>query len=201
MTNSATAAMSAAATTAGVTGQQGDAFDGLPGNPMMWILILSELAVFGVAFVGFSVARMFDPATFDAGQEHLDRLLGGLNTLVLLTSGYLAARGVEAGRADDKKTASRWMLAAAAVGCVFLVIKLVEYGHTLDAGYDINTNAFFALYFMLTGFHFFHVIMGVIVLCVVARWNATENLETGAAFWHMVDLIWVLLYPLVYLVR
>lgn len=189
------------AANAAAASQQGDAFDGLPGNPMMWILILSEMAVFGVAFVGFAVARMFDPATFDAGQEHLDRLLGGLNTLVLLTSGYLAARGVEAGRADDKKAASRWMLAAAAVGCVFLVIKLMEYGHTLDAGYDINSNAFFALYFMLTGFHFFHVIMGVIVLCVVARWNATENLETGTAFWHMVDLIWVLLYPLVYLVR
>jgi nitric oxide reductase NorE protein len=181
--------------------EQDDAFEGLPGNPMMWILILSELAVFGVAFVGFSVARMFDPVTFDMGQAHLDRLLGGLNTLVLLTSGFLAALGVEAGRAGRGKVASRRMLAAAAVGCVFLVIKLIEYSATLSAGYDINTDAFFALYFLLTGFHFFHVIMGIIVLCVVARWNAIENLETGAAFWHMVDLIWVLLYPLVYLVR
>ncbi len=181
--------------------EQGDAFEGLPGNPMMWILILSELAVFGVAFVGFSVARMFDPVTFDMGQAHLDRLLGGLNTLVLLTSGFLAALGVEAGRAGRREVASRRMLAAAAVGCVFLVIKLVEYSATLSAGYDINTDTFFALYFLLTGFHFFHVIMGIIVLCVVARWNAIENLETGAAFWHMVDLIWVLLYPIVYLIR
>jgi nitric oxide reductase NorE protein len=176
-------------------------FSGLPGNLMMWILILSELAVFGVAFVGFEVARAFDPATFDAGQAHLDRLLGGVNTLVLVTSGYIAALGVEAGRKGLSARASRLFIAAAAVGSVFLVIKMVEYSATLGAGYTIDSDAFFGLYFMLTGFHALHVVFGIGLMLVVARWNSVENLETGAAFWHMVDLIWVLLYPIVYLIR
>jgi len=180
---------------------QQEEFSGLPGNLMMWILILSELAVFGVAFIGFAVARMLDPGTFDAGQAHLDRLLGGVNTLVLVTSGYIAALGVEAGRKGLKARASRLFMGASAVGCIFLVIKLVEYSATLAEGYTIDTNTFFSLYFMLTGFHFLHVIFGIIILLVVAYWNSDENLESGAAFWHMVDLIWVILYPIVYLIR
>ena len=178
-----------------------DDFSGLPGNLMMWILILSELAVFGVAFIGFAVARAFDPAIFDAGQAHLDRLLGGVNTLVLVTSGYIAALGVEAGRKGLRAKASRLFVAASAVGSVFLVVKLVEYSATLGAGYTIDSDSFHALYFMLTGFHALHVVFGIGLLLVVARWNSMENLETGAAFWHMVDLIWVILYPIVYLIR
>ncbi|MGQ9366671.1 cytochrome c oxidase subunit 3 [Azospirillum sp. ST 5-10] len=179
--------------------QQEDAFAGLPGHPMMWILILSELAVFGAAFVGFAAARALDPATFDTGQMHLDRLLGGLNTLVLVTSGYLAARGVAAARRG--RPAGRWMVAASAGGTVFLAVKALEYAATIAAGYGINSDSFFTLYFLLTGFHALHVVMGIAILLIVARHASVENLETGAAFWHMVDLIWVLLYPLVYLIR
>lgn len=176
-------------------------FSGLPGNLMMWILILSELAVFGVALVGFAIARALDPATFDVGQAHLDRLLGGLNTLILVSSGYLAALGVEAGRRGDPARASRRLMMAAAVGSVFLIIKVTEYAATIGAGHTIDSDGFFALYFMLTGFHALHVVFGIGLLLVVARWNSMENLETGAAFWHMVDLIWVILYPIVYLIR
>lgn len=181
--------------------RRSEEFSGLPGNLMMWILILSELAVFGVALVGFAVARALDPATFDAGQAHLDRLLGGLNTLVLVTSGYMAALGVEAGRKGLAARARRLFIGASGVGSVFLVIKMVEYAATLGAGHTIDSDGFFALYFMLTGFHALHVVFGIGLLLVVARWNSVENLETGAAFWHMVDLIWVLLYPIVYLIR
>jgi nitric oxide reductase NorE protein len=176
-------------------------FSGLPGNLMMWILILSELVVFGAALIGFAVARALDPATFDMGQAHLDRLLGGLNTLVLVTSGYIAARGVEAGRKGLTGRASRLFITASAVGCIFLVIKLTEYSATLSAGYTIDSDNFFSMYFMLTGFHALHVVFGIGLLLVVARWNSQENLETGAAFWHMVDLIWVILYPIIYLIR
>ncbi len=176
-------------------------FSGLPGNLMMWILILSELVVFGVAFIGFAVTRALDPELFNAGQAHLDRLLGGVNTLVLVTSGYIAALGVEAGRKGRRRRASQLFIAASAVGSVFLFIKLAEYSATLNAGYTIDTDNFFALYFLLTGFHFLHVIFGIVLLLVIARWNSVENLETGAAFWHMVDLVWVILYPIVYLIR
>ncbi len=178
--------------------------DALPGNLMMWILIFSELAVFGVAFVGFAIARVLDPATFAVGQAHLNGTLGALNTMVLVTSGYLAARAVAAGRRGAVKQARRAMLAAAAVGSVFLAVKAVEYSATLGAGLTIDSDTFFTLYFLLTGFHALHVVLGIVILLLVSRSGPetlVENLETGAAFWHMVDLVWVILYPLVYLIR
>ncbi|OEJ63781.1 cytochrome c oxidase subunit 3 family protein [Magnetovibrio blakemorei] len=173
----------------------------LPGNPIMWVLIWSELLVFGAALSGFAVARMLDVQTFDASQAHLDRFFGALNTMVLLTSGLCAALAVRV-RSDGNSSASRWwMVYAILIGSVFLYVKIIEYGDKLDAGFDIETNTFFTLYYLITGFHFFHVIMGLIILAIVAWKNSLENLETGAAFWHMVDLIWVLVYPVIYLVR
>jgi len=185
----------------GVLDERAGGFSSLPGNLMMWILILGELAVFGAAFIGFAVARTLDPVTFAAGQAHLDGTLGAVNTMVLVTSGFFAARGVVAGRQGRTARARAAMLAAAAIGMVFLVVKGVEYAATLGAGYSIDSDGFFTLYFLLTGFHALHVVMGIVVLCIVARWPGVENLETGAAFWHMVDLIWVILYPLIYLIR
>ncbi|CAO3381649.1 cytochrome c oxidase subunit 3 family protein [Azospirillum argentinense] len=171
----------------------------LPGNPMMWILILGELAVFGAMFIGFAVARALDPATFDASQAQLDRLLGGVNTMVLVTSGWLVAVAVR--RRVSGRSHRAAMLGAMALGGVFLAIKAVEYGDKIGRGLTLETNSFFQLYYLLTGFHAMHVAAGIIILGIVTWWDSLENLETGAAFWHMVDLIWVLLYPIVYLLR
>jgi len=171
----------------------------LPGNLMMWILILGELAVFGVFFVGFAVARALDPVTFDASQAHLDRTIGAANTLLLITSGWLAALGA---RAEVSGRNPRALLAGAAVlGVVFLAVKAREYGAEIGAGFYPETNTFFTLYYLLTGFHALHVVMGVVLLIIVAWLRGINNVETGCAFWHMVDLIWVILYPLVYLIR
>jgi len=184
--------------------ERGSGLAALPGNLMMWILIFSELAVFGAAFLGFAVARVLDPAIFASGQAHLNGTAGALNTMVLVTSGYLAAKGVAAGRRGAAPQARRAMLLAAAVGSVFLAVKAVEYSATLGAGLTIDTDSFFTLYFLLTGFHALHVVLGIVILLLVGRSGPdtlVENLETGAAFWHMVDLVWVILYPLVYLIR
>jgi nitric oxide reductase NorE protein len=176
----------------------------LPGNPMMWILILGELAVFGALFVGFAVARALDPVTFNASQAHLDGLLGGLNTMVLVTSGWLVAIAVQR-RAINPNGQNRShraaMFGAMAFGFVFLAIKVVEYADKIGQGFTPETNMFFQLYYLMTGFHALHVVMGLIILGIVTWRDSLENMETGAAFWHMVDLIWVLLYPLVYLLR
>lgn len=175
------------------------ALSSLPGNPMMWILILGELAVFGAFFVGFAVSRALDPLTFDASQLRLDRMLGAANTLVLITSGWLAALGARAevsGR-DPRPL----LLAAAALGIVFLLVKAKEYAADIGAGLYPETNSFFTLYYLLTGFHALHVLMGVILLLIVAAVRGRENVETGCAFWHLVDVIWMILYPLVYLIR
>ncbi|KAA1056800.1 cytochrome c oxidase subunit 3 family protein [Azospirillum argentinense] len=171
----------------------------LPGNPMMWILILGELAAFGAMFIGFAVARALDPATFDASQAQLDRLLGGMNTMVLVTSGWLVAVAVR--RRASGRSYRAAMLGAMALGGLFLAIKAVEYGDKIGRDLTLETNSFFQLYYLLTGFHAMHVAAGIVILGIVTWWDSLENLETGAAFWHMVDLIWVLLYPIVYLLR
>ena len=171
----------------------------LPGNPMMWILILGELAVFGALFIGFAVARARAPALFDASQDHLDRLLGGLNTMVLVTSGWLVA--IAARRRAVGRPHRAAMIGAMGLGGVFLAIKTAEYADKLGQGLTLESNTFFQLYYLMTGFHAMHVVAGILILGIVTRWNSHENMETGAAFWHMVDLIWVLLYPLIYLLR
>ncbi|TWA75715.1 nitric oxide reductase NorE protein [Azospirillum brasilense] len=171
----------------------------LPGNPMMWILILGELAAFGAMFIAFAVTRALDPATFDASQAQLDRLLGGVNTMVLVTSGWLVAVAVR--RRALGRSHRVAMLGAMALGGVFLAIKAVEYGDKIGRDLTLETNSFFQLYYLLTGFHAMHVAAGIVILGIVTWWDSLENLETGAAFWHMVDLIWVLLYPIVYLLR
>jgi nitric oxide reductase NorE protein len=178
-----------------------DVFAGLPGHPMMWILIGSELLVFGAALLAFSGARIADPAGFIAAQNHLDRLTGLINVLVLITSGLFAAFAVEAARKADIRRV-RWSLVAAALfGLIFLVFKGVEYASDLGAGFTIESSTFFTLYYLVTGFHALHVVLGLIILAIVAAMPSLENVETGAAFWHMVDLVWLLVFPIVYLVR
>lgn len=171
----------------------------LPGNPMIWILIIGELLVFGAFFLFFAFERARDPVLFDQSQLHLDRTIGAANTLVLITSGWLAALGA---RAEASGRNSRpLLLGAATLGVLFLVIKVREYAAEISAGFTVDTNAFFLWYYLLTGFHAAHVVAGVILLTIVAWLRGEENVETGCAVWHMVDLIWVILYPLVYLIR
>lgn len=173
----------------------------LPGHPMMWILIVSEILVFGGAFIAFAGVRMSDPDLFRQSQDHLDRFAGALNTMVLLSSGLFAALAVNA-MAQSKLTIARRLLAVAgALGLVFLGVKVVEYSAKLDAGLTPTTNSFFMLYYLTTGFHALHVVAGVMILALVAWKASLESVEIGTTFWHMVDLVWVLLFPIVYLMR
>jgi len=172
----------------------------LPGHPMMWVLILTEVVTFGLLFLIYSVTGAVQPALFAAGRAHLDPLLGGANTLVLITSGWLAALAVEA-RILGRRGATRALLAGAmGLGLVFVGIKIVEYADKVRAGIGIDTDTFFTLYFLLTGFHLLHVLLGVVILAMVALHDSVDNLKTGTAFWHMVDLVWIVMYPLIYLV-
>ena len=87
------------------------------------------------------------------------------------------------------------------LGAVFLAVKGVEYGQLFTDGIGIETNAFFQLYFLITGFHAAHIVLGLTIFAIVYFADSIENLETGAAFWHMLDMVWVLIYPIIYLVR
>jgi nitric oxide reductase NorE protein len=171
---------------------------GLHGHPMMWVLILSEMAAFGLMFGGFSVAHVLNRAVFAEGQARLDPVLAGINTLVLVTSGWLAARASLPAAAVQRRVL---LLGALSLGLVFVVLKLVEYAAEIDAGAGIDSDVFSTLYFLLTGFHLLHVVLGAVILVIVA-WSADRHaIEIGTSFWHMVDLIWLVMYPLVYLVR
>jgi len=174
---------------------------GLPGNPIMWVLIASELVVFGAIFIGFGIIRFSDPAAFSAAQNHLDRLAGAINTMVLITSGFFAALAVHSQISNQTTRTRLWLGAASVLGVVFLLIKIVEYADKISAGISTETNSFFMLYYLATGFHAMHVVFGIVILFIVGWKNSVENVVTGTTFWHMVDLIWVILFPVVYLVR
>jgi nitric oxide reductase NorE protein len=174
---------------------------GLPGNPIMWLLIASELVVFGAILIGFSAARLAEPEVFASSQDHLNRLAGAINTMVLLTSGFCAALAVYHQARDETLKTRLWLLAASLLGVVFLVVKFIEYSEKFSAGISTETSTFFMFYFLATGFHALHVVFGIVILAIVSWKNSLDNIVTGTAFWHMVDLIWVLLFPLIYLMR
>jgi len=173
----------------------------LPGNPLMWVLILSEMLVFAAFFGMFAWLRAGEREVFDASQQLLDPVAGGLNTLVLLTSGLFAALASRAIAAGEVRRCRQWLGGAFALGVVFCVVKVVEYADKLGQGILPETNTFFTFYYLLTGFHFAHVLFGLGLIALVAWKVSHDNVETAAAFWHMVDLIWILLYPIIYLLR
>lgn len=173
----------------------------LPGHPLMWVLIASELAVFGLALLGYAGARARDPSGFAAAQDQLDRLAGTINTAALLTSGLFAALADVAIQSGLRARARKMLAAAGALGVAFLVVKGFEYAREIAAGNDIESHPFFTLYFLVTGFHALHVALGLVILAVVGKLATPAAIETGTAFWHMVDLVWVLVFPCFYLLR
>lgn len=178
---------------------QRTAFDDLPGELLMWVLIVSELLVFGAGLTGFMAVRLTDPDGFAAAQDHLFRTGAALNTMVLVSSGFLAAEALRWREAGARAPARLALVAAAALGVVFLAIKGAEYAAKAADGIGWETHSFFTFYYLLTGFHAAHVVAGVILLLLVAWRDAVGNIQAAAMFWHMVDLVWVLLYPVVYL--
>lgn len=173
--------------------------DALPGELLMWVLIISELLVFGAGLAAFLGVRITDPDGFAEARSHLMPALAGINTIVLITSGYLAARSLNL-RLAGRRTAARWHLVAAmGLGVLFLVIKGHEFVQKAAEGISTETHPFFTFYYLLTGFHAAHVVAGIVILGLVAWKDSPDNIETGTAFWHMVDLVWVLLFPVIYI--
>lgn len=165
----------------------------------MWVLIISELLVFGAGLLAFLGVRLTDPIGFAEAQDHLNRTTAAFNTVVLVSSGFLAARALQF-RERNKRSTARWHLVAASfLGLVFLAIKLFEYWEKAQLSLGIESHPFFTFYYLLTGFHAAHVLAGVAILALVMWKDDTANIEVGAAFWHMVDLVWVLLFPVIYL--
>lgn len=180
-----------------------------PGDLAVWFFICAELLAFGVFFLGFSIARRFDRALFDAGQATLDTTAGLVNTLLLITSSLLVVRAVRALRQARPRVAVHRLLGGFALGAAFLVVKGHEYAVQFAAGVSFDDDTFSMFYIGLTGFHAMHVVLGMVVLAVVAaqaaagRYTPTDcnGAESGAAYWHMVDLVWLILFPLIYVMH
>lgn len=177
-----------------------------PGDLAIWIFILAELAVFAIFFAAYAFARMGEVELFTTYQQTLDTQLALINTLALITSSYFVVRGVDRIRSDDARSCIRWLLAALLLGGVFLGVKGYEYAHLFGEGVSLSSNTFYTFYLSLTFFHFMHVIMGMVILAAVAvkaargHYSRAQHtgVETGASYWHMVDLVWLILFPLVY---
>ncbi|MDW4550742.1 cytochrome c oxidase subunit 3 [Defluviimonas sp. D31] len=174
-------------------------FDDLPGDLMIWVLIVSELLVFGAGLAAFLAVRATDPAGFASAQAALHPAAAALNTAVLVTSGFAAALATWASEAERPAAGRLWLGAAMAFGVVFLVVKGFEYADLAQQGIGVESHAAFTFYYLLTGFHAAHVAAGVLILGLVAIRLRPYPVETAAAFWHMVDLVWVLLFPVIYL--
>ena len=181
----------------------------LPGDFAIWIFIFAELAMFGVFFMVFAITRTLDYRVFETSQRTLDRPLGAIDTAVLITGSYAVVRAVYAIRRGVARACTRWLAVAISLGGTFLFLKMYEFHQDAIHGITLSTNTFYMFYLSLTFLHFMHVLMAMIILGVVA-WKAHAGyysaidyagVETAASFWHMVDLIWIILFVLVYVLH
>lgn len=178
----------------------------LPGNGAIWLFVLGDLFIFLAYFVIFMVYRHGNPTGFLDAQRHLDLLSGMANTLVLLTSSYFVALAVTAMRHGRVRRASRLVVSAASCGLLFVAVKSYEWVRLTHDGYTFTHDNFFMFFFAFTGVHLFHVLLGLVVLAVVRRElhqpHVREHVvEAGAVYWHLVDLLWVVLFALLYVMR
>jgi nitric oxide reductase NorE protein len=181
----------------------------VPGEPGTWIFIFGDMLVFGVLFATYLYYRGEDAGLFNRSQEALDPAFGAVNTLLLLISSLLVVLAVRSVRHGLPTVAPRLIAGAFACGIGFSAMKIVEYSDKI--GHDLTpaTNDFFMYYFVLTGLHWFHLLLGLAVLTYLFALSRKRSLtprqfafyEGGACFWHMIDLLWIVLFPLLYLVH
>ena len=183
--------------------------DRLPGDPGVWLFITADVFVFGLFFLLFSLGRVAHPALYERSRLVLNPTLGLANTLILLTSSWFMVRAVTAAREGARRRVMRNIALAMAVGSVFAGTKIFEYTTKIHAGITMLSNEFFTYYFVFTGVHFLHFLVGMVVLIICWRKAKTQPIdgnyvvwiESSGCYWHMVDLLWVVLFPMLYLLR
>jgi nitric oxide reductase NorE protein len=181
----------------------------LPGDSGVWTFIIADMGAFALFFLIFTVGRVSAPALFEQSRQHLDLNLGLFNTLILLTSSLFMVRAVEAARAGVRAAVIRNLALTMLIGSGFAVTKIIEYAAKAHAGIGLTTNEFFTYYFVFTGIHFLHFLIGIgalTMMLVKARRDALDAkfqtwIESVGCYWHMVDLLWIMLFPMIYLQR
>jgi nitric oxide reductase NorE protein len=174
----------------------------VPGEVGLWIFVMGDMTIFGALFAVFARELAADRAGFVAAAGELNPDTGVFNTLVLLVSSYLVVRAL---RGRPGHPSSGWLTGAIACGAVFIASKSLEYSIVLGAGNSPADGTFFTFYYVMTGVHLLHVVIG---MCLLAVWRrrtrgvqppSVRYREGAAVYWHMVDLLWLVIFALLYL--
>jgi cytochrome c oxidase subunit 3 len=181
----------------------------IPGNPAIWVGIFSEMTEFAIFFVIYFIARAQYPEQFTTGPLDLHTTAGTINTLVLISSSYFVVKGIFALRNDQPETAMKWLWMTVVCGLIYLAVKYWEYQWNLGRGIETNTNSFFDIYYYTTFNHMLHVgwgsggIIWAILRIRSGAFTADNHggLIAAACYWHMIDLAWILIFPLLYVLR
>ena len=194
----------------------------------MWVFLVQEILFFSGLFVAYGVFRNWYPEMFVAASHQLNKEMGATNTVVLLFSSFTAALAVRSSQLGKRAETGRYIVITILCACMFLVIKYFEYTHKFHAGLlpgDLfhpnaehlkqgaeplpeNAHIFFSLYFVMTGIHGLHVVIGIgiFIWIYIRNWRGDFSKEfftpvdLAALYWHLVDLVWIYLFPLIYLV-
>jgi cytochrome c oxidase subunit 3 len=186
----------------------------------MWVFLVTEVLFFGGLFTAYLVYRSSYPEAFAAASHHLDVVLGTINTAVLIGSSLTMALAVHAAQLGERRTLMLFLLLTMALGAVFLGIKGVEYAHKFEEyhvpgpnfrfeePYFRQAQIFLSLYFVMTGLHAIHMVigLGIMTWMLVWAWNGTitkdynSPIEISGLYWHFVDIVWIFLFPLLYLI-
>ena len=188
-----------------------------PGDPLpvetgVWIVVLGELCLFTLFFATYLYYRALSPELFEASSATLRRDLGAFNTLVLLASSWCVACAAKAlHTAVGRRQAVSYLAGAFGLGIVFVVVKVFEYKGAITGGVNVLTDDFYMFYFMLTGIHLLHLLVALALLAVLIQHlrSALVNDDTvsdelvgfTSCFWHMIDIVWIILFPLLYLLH
>ncbi|MFQ6612627.1 MAG: cytochrome c oxidase subunit 3 family protein [Fidelibacterota bacterium] len=186
----------------------------------MWVFLLTEILTFGGLFVAYTVFRALNPDMFYNAHKALNVYMGTLNTVVLITSSVTVVLAIHSIQLNRQKQTFYYLLVTILLACVFLVVKYFEYSHKIHLGQlfgkyytytgieGTNPHIFFSIYFLMTGLHGLHVLIGIaLITWVMIRLRKNEfsseyytPIENVGLFWHLVDMIWIFLFPLFYLI-
>ncbi|AKH67742.1 heme/copper-type cytochrome/quinol oxidase, subunit 3 [Spongiibacter sp. IMCC21906] len=172
----------------------------------IWIFVFADMCMFAMFFLAYLMERNAQQAMYIASQAKLDQTLGTINTLILLLSSWFVVLAVKALKKNLQQAASVFIGLAFFCGVAFIANKIVEYSAKIQDGITILSNDFFMFYYILTGIHLAHVVGGMVVLLVLfintrkGKYGADNisPVESGGVYWHMVDLLWVFIFPLIY---
>lgn len=191
----------------------------------MWVFLATELLIFGALFTSYAAYFSWYPASFEAASRHLNVLIGGVNTVVLLTSSLTMALAVRSAQLGRRRALVRFLILTALLGTAFLVLKAVEYysdyqeklvpglafepeAWNHDPVNPAHVQLFLVFYYVMTGLHAVHLTVGIVIIAVLAylAWRRSFSpeyytpVESWGLYWHYVDIIWIFLLPLLYLI-